>query len=816
MKLVFSLEYRTDWGQDLRAEVTLKRKRGADVRRVYPLHTDDGLNWTGEALVTEKDIERFTYRYAVYEGELVFRQEWDGVPRDFPAADRNFVLSDYWKDIPSLQHLYSSAYLNCITHTQAQKTDLVYFPRTLVFRVQAPQLKEHQSLGLLGSLPSLGAWMPERPLAMSRAGAHEWIISLNAEYLASHFEYKYVIVDEKSGEVISWEEGENRSYDIREKTGDILVVWDRRIRVREEHWKAAGVVIPVFSLRSEKSQGVGDFGDLKRMVDWAAKAGLRCIQVLPVNDTQQSHTWQDCYPYNAISIFALHPQYVDLSQLPAVLDGEYMTRYERERVRLNNLPQEDYEGVERLKSEYLRRLYEQEGEAAMLSAAYQNFFKANEDWLIPYAVFCHRRDADGTSCYRDWKELAEYEEKKVYRYFEANKKEVNYYVWVQYLLDQQLSQASRYARRQGVILKGDIPIGISRTSVEAWSQPELFNLEGSAGAPPDDFSKDGQNWGFPTYNWEAMHQTGYRWWIRRFKKMAEYFDAYRIDHVLGFFRIWQVPVNCPTALLGQFVPALPMTVEEIESYGMAFHPQLFVEDYRRKGLYHPRISVKDDPNYQQLPPQERQAFDRLHEQYFYHRHNDFWGAEAMKKLPALLEATQMLVCAEDLGMVPECVGPVMDRLRMLSLEIQAMPKALGVRFGRLEENPYRSVATIFTHDMPTLRQWWEEDPERSQAYWNEALHKDGHAPQTMEGWLAEEIVSRHLFCPSMLCLISLQDWLAMDETLRLADPNGERINIPAVARHYWRYRMHLSIEQLQKADNFNRKVKDMVERSGRQ
>ena len=352
----------------------------------------------------------------------------------------------------------------------------MYFPRTIVFRVQAPQLKEHQSLGLLGSLPSLGAWMPERPLAMSRAGAHEWVISLNAEYLASHFEYKYVIVDEKSGEVISWEEGENRSYDIREKTGDVLVVWDRRIRIREEHWKAAGVVIPVFSLRSEKSQGVGDFGDLKRMVDWAAKAGLRCIQVLPVNDTQQSHTWQDCYPYNAISIFALHPQYVDLSQLPAVLDGEYMTRYECERVRLNNLPQEDYEGVERLKSEYLRRLYEQEGEAVMLSAAYQNFFKANEDWLIPYAVFCHRRDADGTSCYRDWKELAEYEEKKVYRYFEANKKEVNYYVWVQYLLDQQLSQASRYARRQGVILKGDIPIGISRTSVEAWSQPELFNL----------------------------------------------------------------------------------------------------------------------------------------------------------------------------------------------------------------------------------------------------------------------------------------------------------------------------------------------------
>ena len=165
-------------------------------------------------------------------------------------------------------------------------------------------------------------------------------------------------------------------------------------------------------------------------------------------------------------------------------------------------------------------------------------------------------------------------------------------------------------------------------------------------------------------------------------------------------------------------------------------------------------------------------------------------------------------------MVPSCVGPVMESLRMLSLEIQAMPKAF-VRFGRLEDNPYRSVATIFTHDMPTLRQWWEEDEERAQAYWHEALGKDGEPPRVMPGWLAEEIVSRHMFCPSMLCLISLQDWLAMDETLRLEDASAERINIPAVSRHYWRYRMHLTIEQLLRAGDFNDKIRMMVERSGR-
>ena len=815
MVLHFSLQYRTEWGQDVRVQVNLKRKRGASLSRVFPLHTDDGLTWHGEAVVSEKDITHFTYRYAVYEGELIYRQEWNGVERDFPAAERHFILHDYWKDIPPLQHLYSSAYLNCITHTQTQPTTFVFYPRTLIFRVQAPQLRRNQCLALLGSLPSLGQWMPERSIAMTRAGAHEWVISMNAEALASRFEYKYVVMDERTGNVEAWEEGENRVFDVPQQGNDIYVVWDRRIRLAEPRWKAAGVVIPVFSLRSEKSQGVGDFGDLRRIVDWAEHVGLRCIQVLPVNDTQQSHTWQDCYPYNAISIFALHPQYVDLSQLSVILDGAYMTAYESERVRLNSLPQQDYEAVERLKTDYLRRLYAQEGEATLMTAAYRAFFKANEEWVVTYGVYCHLRDVEGTSCFGDWSVLSRYDEKEVHEYFASHEAEVSYYIWVQYILDKQLSQTSRYARRHGVILKGDIPIGISRTSVEAWSQPELFNMDGSAGAPPDDFTREGQNWGFPTYNWDAMHRDGYRWWVRRFRKMAEYFDAYRIDHVLGFFRIWQIPVNCPTALLGQFVPSLPMSVEEIESYGVKFLPQLFVEDYKYKGVYHPRISAKDDTYYQQLSPTERRGFDRLYEQYFYHRHNGFWAAEAMKKLPALVESTQMLVCAEDLGMVPECVKPVMDNLRMLSLEIQTMPKAFGVRFGRLENNPYRSVSTIFTHDMPTLRAWWEEDEERAQAYWHDALGKDGEAPRVMPGWLAEEMVSRHMFCPSMLCLISLQDWLAMDESLRLADANAERINIPAVSRHYWRYRMHLTIEQLVQAEKFNDNVRQLVQRSGR-
>ena len=233
------------------------------------------------------------------------------------------------------------------------------------------------------------------------------------------------------------------------------------------------------------------------------------------------------------------------------------------------------------------------------------------------------------------------------------------------------------------------------------------------------------------------------------------------------------------------------------------------------GGFVPRISAQKTFIYESLSASEREAFNRIYEDFYYYRHNEFWGAEAMKKLPALVEATQMLCCAEDLGMVPACVAPVMSRLRILSLEIQSMPKDFGVRFGRLENNPYMSVVTIFTHDMPTLRMWWQEDEERRQQYFNEMLQKDGRAPETMPGWLCEEVVARHLFSPSMLCLISLQDWLSMDEELRSDNIEQERINIPADPNHYWRYRMHLTIEQLMQAEVFNNKIRMMIDRSGR-
>ena len=452
-----------------------------------------------------------------------------------------------------------------------------------------------------------------------------------------------------------------------------------------------------------------------------------------------------------------------------------------------------------------------------------------------------------------------------------------------------MAEAHDYARSKGVVLKGDIPIGVNRHGADVWQEPRYFNLNGQAGAPPDDFSVNGQNWGLPTYNWDEMIKDGCRWWIHRFANMAKFFDAYRIDHVLGFFRIWEIPIESVHGLLGQFSPALGMTREEIEAYGLHFQEELFTEpfitdwviermfgeragmvrdtylepshdgryrmkeayntqrkieaafadatdqdalnlrdglyalvsdvlfvrDHRDPNKFHPRISVQFDFIYESLYDSDKYLFNKIYNDYYYHRNNQFWYREAMNKLPKVVEATRMLVCAEDLGMVPDCVAWVMEELKILSLEIQSMPKDPNVRFGVLSNNPYRSVCTISSHDTPTMRQWWDEDWQRTQDYYNNVLCKYGAAPHPLPGWLARDIISRHLLCPSMLCILALQDWLAIDENIRLADQDRERINVPSNPRHYWRYRMHINIEDLIAGHDFNQNVTDLIRESGR-
>ena len=886
MKIFFNIQYATTFGEILRLNVVGK---GKDIEKVYSMNTYDGKSWHCE-ITAENGMSQMEYYYSVENGDSEVRHEWTTVSHRLELNAKRamtYFVNDRWNDIPYDSYLYSSAFTDCVNRRHREPAKGSDYNQTLRLIVRAPQLRSGSRLALVGEDKALGRWNPDDAISMVEHNYNEWVADINVkEMKKEETEFKFIAFNDKGG--VDWETGMNRHLHAPTiNDGEVVVTELDQAFFELCDEKLAGTLIPVFSLRSKGSFGVGDFGDLKMMIDWVAETNQRVLQVLPINDTTSTHTWTDSYPYSAISIFALHPQFADFRQLPEIKDKKKAREMEALRKELNELKQIDYERVNNTKTDYLRIIFKQEGEAVMKGEDFKMFVKENEHWLVPYAQYCHLRDSFGNVDFSSWKGHEQWHEADRKKLTDPKSKEyadVAFYYYVQFVLDRQMRAAHEYAMARGVILKGDIPIGVDRNGCDVWHEPQYFNLNSQAGAPPDAFSINGQNWGFPTYNWQRMIDDGCEWWIRRFQNMAKYFDAYRIDHVLGFFRIWAIPTTCVHGLLGQFAPSLGMTREEIEGYGLHFQEELFttpfiarwvvdrvfgihanevVEKYLdhkhddifalkpeydterkieavfkgkdsmddvwvRDGLYalvsdvlfvrddndpnkfHPRITAQLNFMYEALYDSDKEKFNRLYNDYYYRRNNNFWYNEAMKKLPVLVQATRMLVCAEDLGMVPDCVAWVMDQLRILSLELQQMPKDPKVKFGILSRNPYRSVCTLSTHDMPTLRQWWDEDYERTQVYYSSMLYRGGAAPHPLPGWLARDIIANQLTCPSMLCILSLQDWFALDEKLRLPDADAERINIPANPRHYWRYRMHINIEDLIADKEYNDAIKELV------
>jgi 4-alpha-glucanotransferase len=655
------------------------------------------------------------------------------------------------------------------------------------------------------------------------------------------------------------------------------------------------MAIPVFSLRSEKSFGVGEFSDLKLLTDWAASVGLKMIQLLPVNDTTATHTNADSYPYAAISAFALHPMYLHLPTLADTEGKAALAELELLRNELNGNATVAYDQVNNIKDEFCRSVYERIGKTTFRTKSYQEFFSTQQHWLKPYAAFCYFRDTYQTIRFEEWPANTTWEEQLHGPYFDSQSDTpegigMGYYCFLQYHLNEQLKDATRYAHSKGIIVKGDIAIGVYRHGADVWQHPELFHLEYQAGAPPDDFAVSGQNWGFPTYNWQRMKETSFAWWKQRFSQMSEYFDAFRIDHILGFFRIWSIPYHAVEGIMGHFVPALPVHREEFFARGIhlsherltapfinekvlweifgydnelvksifldstdsgqyqlkaAFATQRQVEIYFaekeqdehhlkiRQGLYkllsnvicfqsnnapdafHFRYAMDQTPSYHQLPDELKGALHDLYIDYFFRRQDQFWMQEALQKLPALKRETNMLICGEDLGMVPGCVPQVMQQLGLLSLEIQRMPKDSAKQFFHPNDAPYLSVVTPSTHDMSTIRGWWEENSQATTDFYHHELGQLGTPPFYCEAWINKAIVVQHLYSPAMWCVFQFQDLLGIDASLRRTHPADERINIPADSNHFWNYRMHLTIEELQQATAYNEELGYLIESSGR-
>ncbi|HZI30844.1 MAG TPA: 4-alpha-glucanotransferase, partial [Candidatus Binatia bacterium] len=636
-------------------------------------------------------------------------------------------------------------------------------------------------------------------------------------------------------------------------------------------------------------------------------------QLLPVNDTSATGTWKDSYPYAAISAFALHPLYLNLAAVVDAKNKPLLKALEPERQRLNALDAVDYEAVMRAKLGFLRKIFPSQKTVTFRAKEYKTFFAENRHWLVPYAAFCFLRDQSGTTDYNRWPEHRQFDAEKI-SVLARDNDDIAFHFFIQYHLHRQLKDATRHAHAAGLAVKGDIAIGVSRHGADTWQEPELFHLDTQAGAPPDPFSDKGQNWGFPTYNWPRMAAAGFAWWKRRFTQMGNYFDAFRIDHILGFFRIWSSPAHAVEGILGHFVPAIPLDPAEFSAREIPFDrerlarpfitdavlneifadeagfvreqflnatgqdryvlkpefaTQRQVENHfaglqnpghrnsknkrrtisRRAGgprsdvpmtgeraarlqtglfdlisnvillevdgKLHFRFAIEKTPSFKHLPPEMQFRLRDLYMDYFFRRQDDFWMREAMQKLPALKRVTNMLVCGEDLGLVPACVPEVMRSLGFLSLEIQRMPKALGAQFSRPADAPYLSVVTPSTHDMNTIRGWWAEDGELTQRFFNQELGLHGEAPRQAGPEIVEAIVGQHLASPAMWSVFQLQDLLGMDGRLRRAKIEEERINVPAIPNFYWRYRMHLTLEKLQRAAAFNSRLKHLIASAGR-
>lgn len=851
---------------------------GSEDKYHFLTYTDNG-NWEAEVDYFSKSL---TYKYQlVNDGGTVLDEEFSLHHLNFSHNYKEFIIFDVWnkKNFPE-NYLNNKILKNKLSGFKPEKMPVLK-KHTHLFRLEAPIYHPNWKVVLLGNNDALGNWEYLRaiPMAQTDFGVWEVALDLPTDQL---IQYKYGLLNTDSGQVFDIEYGDNRWALPNAEKNVLQIKADHFFKFKSfEMYHAAGVAVPVFALRSENGFGVGEFPDLKILADWAKKTNLSVLQILPINDTTANYTWTDSYPYAAISVYALHPQYLSLDNLDFALPKDLVPEFNTKKAELNALNLIDYEQMISGKWKFVKAIFDLNKEKILKDRNFKKFIKDNEEWLLPYAAFCVQRDKYKTPNFNDWKTHKKFIAGKIAPFFTPKNKDYEtsmLHAWVQYQLHLQLKEAIGYTHNLGVSVKGDLPIGIYRYSVEAWAEPELFGMDFQAGAPPDQFTDLGQNWEFPTYNWDAMKADGYRWWKNRFKALEQYFDAMRIDHILGFFRIWRMPMSATQGILGYFYPAIPVKMEEFWARNIPFnedryckpfindqilwdffgderdaihnqfmnnhfngtysfkeefntqrkladyfkeHPigwaedqlislcanVLFLPEETESGetVYHPRFNINQTKSYQYLPAWEQKAVSELYVDYFYKRQDGLWYQKAMEKLPVILNATDMLICGEDLGLVPDSVPQVMDRLGITALKVQRMPSD-NIPWYNPKNAAYLNVVTASSHDSSTLRQWWHEDRNLTQQYFNRQLGQSGTAPWNLEPQLAEIIMKQHLYNDAMLAIFPIQEFFATDRELTNPNTDDERINNPAVFPHYWRYRMHLNVEELLEKEDFNQKI----------
>ena len=795
------------------------------------------------------------------------------------------------------------------------------------FSVLCPYVKTHQKLVLVGSSKEMGEWDVEKGTEMSDYDFPFWHAEKILKREDMPFDFKYVIVPEKKqteeedeeeeAEVEAIWESENNRYcppvtvdSVDESYPVVLYVSSWFSCPSKDFFKGLGIYAPVFSLRTDTSCGIGQYDDIKQLVDFCNKVGASLIQLLPINDTTDKGLWEDSYPYRQVSCFALHPIYINLLDITDDLSDDLRDDINRAKWSFEQKREVDYPVVFEYKSKMLKKIFALVEPTLVDDEKFAAFIEAESEWLKPYALYCYLRDKYGTSDFHSWPEHSSVTSRDVQLLCAKLEKELTYTYWLQYVCDKQFKGAREYANEHGVILKGDLPIGVFLNSCECWAWPKNFRLDMCAGAPPDAFASDGQNWGFPTYDWDYMEQDDYKWWRLRLQRMAQLFNALRVDHVLGFFRIWEIPrATCVRGMLGHFFPALPVSRDELAQRGLwdidryvrpyvrwhlirdkfgadaveVAHKYFnsrdldpsddfynFKEEYNTEkkidaalqkefaddpaklkhyrtclfqllgdvmlipdaniaNHYHVRTEVTIEhiedtpygprefgsPSWLELPEPQKSAMKELYTDFTYRRQTGMWISKACKKLDVLKNTTKMLICAEDLGQINEGIIGTLNSMGLLSLRVQRMSKDPKTTFDEAHTWPYLSVACPATHDMSSIRGWWEENRNEIMEFWSTQLWRHDACPATCEPWVLEMIIRQHLWSESMWCIFLLQDLTDLNPYFRRQDPVDERINIPADPNHHWRYRYPYTLSELCDNCDLVGQLRAMVEDSHR-
>jgi 4-alpha-glucanotransferase len=878
--VTFHIHYTTHYGDKL----GILGGGQSDTEQLIFMQSTNGSDWHYDMPHITKAVD-FHYKYAIITANGDIKKEWGKSRVISLAKSSDLYIMDKWRSRSLITNTFlSSAFTKAIFKRSDHHHQEKMAKNGLMFSLNSTLLSSDYIYGVIGGSASLGEW--KKPLPMQHIGDGIWEVFVSTKPSSQTFSYKYVTIEAKTGEIFQWETGENRSAIMPESLQSVKIT-DDYFR-RDKNWKGAGVAVPIFSLRTKDSFGIGELTDLGDLITWTHHVGMNVIQVLPINDTLANMSWEDSYPYAAISVMALHPLYINIPSVGSFDDPKDAKAYLADQYALNALEVVDYERVLDRKFYYFRVLYAQVKTQLNKDKAYQTYINDQASWLPSYAAFCYLRDINHTCRFDTWQSYSVYDEQSILDLCAPDRAaydDITFYMWLQYHADRQLLSMRDKARDHGIALKGDLPIGIYRYSCDAWIAPALYNMSQQAGAPPDDYAELGQNWGFPTYNWDIMRQDGYAWWRARMQQLNRYFDALRIDHILGFFRIWQIPTAEVQGTLGMFNPRLPYDRDELARYGlhgdlgrytdpyitdtilsdtfgqhadwvkktfleaaidgryiMKFDykyqqsiVQYFKEHPERAELaidimnmisnvillseqdghhFNPRITVSTTTSYQSLAMWEQQAVMTLYNEYYYRRHDQYWKEQALERLPAVLDASDMMICGEDLGMIPDAVPGVMHDLNIISLEIQRMPKG-NERFGQVGQYPYASVCSPSCHDMSTIRGWWESDHDLAKAFYYDYLGKSGVTPQSCTTDIVRSIIWDHMISPSMLAIFPLQDLVGMDNNLRKADAASEQINVPANVKHYWRYRFHAEIQSLIDNQTFTESLRTMVKQAGR-